>query len=169
MQPLNPRGRDLKKAEFESAIKVRYDLKAEYGYDAGYAIGRYLLGLREGKILGVRCHRCGRTLVPPRAFCELCFVPIAQWVELSDKGVVNTFSISYVRWDAARLSEPEIPAVIEIEGASPGVGILHVLGEVRPEDVHVGMKVEAVWKPSSERRGAITDILYFRPVRSQGG
>ena len=27
-----------------------------------------------------------------------------------------------------------------------------------------GMKVQAVWKSEDEREGAITDILYFKPV-----
>ena len=43
---------------------------------------------------------------------------------------------------------------------------MHMLGEVDPEDVHVGMKVKAVWKPREERTGAITDILYFKPLRT---
>ncbi|MCH8961894.1 MAG: hypothetical protein IH820_11380, partial [Bacteroidetes bacterium] len=54
-------------------------------------------------------------------------------------------------------------AVIELDGASEGMGILHMLAEVDPDNVFLGMAVEAVWKPEVERRGAITDILYFRP------
>ena len=63
-----------------------------------------------------------------------------------------------------------MPAVIEIEGASPGMGIMHVLGEVGEDldtilaTVKMGMRVEAVWKPAQEREGSITDIRYFRPV-----
>jgi len=45
------------------------------------------------------------------------------------------------------------------------MGMLHLLGEVSPEEVAVGMKVKAVWKPQGERQGAITDIRYFRPFR----
>jgi len=66
-----------------------------------------------------------------------------------------------------RISEPEIPAVIEIDGASPLHGILHKLGEVDPQQVHIGMRVKAVWKPENERQGAITDILYFKPLEVQ--
>ncbi len=165
MEPKVIRGRDLKRDEFEKALKVEYHPEARYAWDAGYAVGKFLEGLKQGKILGVRCRRCRRILVPPRAFCELCFVPIDEWLELKDTGTVNTFSISYVSMDVKRLEEPEIPAVIEIDGASPGVGILHKLGEVDdPKNVKIGMKVKAVWKPEKERTGAITDILYFKPL-----
>jgi len=85
-------------------------------------------------------------------------------VKLSDTGTVNTFSLCYVTWDVQRIQDPEIPAVIEIDGTSPGHGILHKLGEAVPQTVHIGMRVQAVWKPAEQRSGAITDILYFKPI-----
>ena len=109
-------------------------------------------------------------MVPPRAFCELCFRPIDNRVELGNTGKINTYSVSYVNWDATRRQTPQVPAVIEIDGASPGMGILHFLSEVGnsleeiSKLVTVGLLVEAVWKPAANRQGAITDILYFRPV-----
>ena len=85
-----------------------------------------------------------------------------------DTGVVNTFSLCYVTWDVKRIEDPEIPIVVEIDGASPLHGILHKLSEVEPEAVHIGMRVQAVWKPEEEREGAITDILYFKPMEEEG-
>jgi len=137
----------------------------KYAWDQGIAIGKYLEGLKHGKILGVECHKCGRKMVPPRMFCEWCFKTIDGWVELFDTGVVNTFSLCYVTWDVKRVKEPQIPAVIEIDGASKGMGIMHLLGEVNPKKVYIGMKVKAVWKSEKEREGAITDILYWKPIK----
>ena len=151
---------------FQTFWKVR----SEYRWDAGVAVGRFLAGLKDGVMLGTGCPECGRTLVPPRAFCELCFRPLHHWVELEDRGSVNTFSVSFVNWDATRRQVPEVPAVIEIGGASPGMGIMHLLGEVGDDletilaRVRIGTRVEAVWKPPEEREGAITDIRYFRPL-----
>ena len=61
------------------------------------------------------------------------------------------------------LDVPSLPAVIAIDGSDGG--FLHVLGEVAPDDVSIGMAVEAVWKPVGERTGSILDIAYFRPRR----
>lgn len=97
-------------------------------------------------------------------FCEQCFRPTDEWVELADTGTVSTFSICFVTWDMRRLEIPEIPAVVEIDGASPGMGILHKLGDVAPQDVTVGMKVRAVWRSAEEREGSILDIRHFAPV-----
>jgi len=155
----------LKDIEANRFLMTRYETLLRYSWTSGVAISRFLDGLQKGEILGLKCAKCGRTLVPPRAYCEEDFVPIDEWVKVKDTGVVNTFSISYVNNDASRRKKPIIVAVIEIDGASPGMGILHLLGETEPEKVEVGMKVEAVWKPKAQRKGAITDIKYFRPRR----
>lgn len=137
--------------------------QARYAWDTGVAVGRFLAGLKEGRLLARRCHRCQRVLLPPRIFCEQCFRPTDEWVPLSDVGTVNTYSVSHIRWDASPLQEPILVAVIEIDGASHG-GLLHYLGEVEPEEVGIGMRVQAVWKPPEKREGSILDIRYFRPA-----
>jgi len=146
--------------------------RAEYAWDTGVAIGRYLAELKNGRLIGVYCAHCHRTVIPPRTFCEWCFRPMDRFVVLPDEGVVNTFSVVTVRWDMTRPEKPLIPCVITINGTN-GAGILHLLGEVDvdPHDptkvLHIGMKVKAVWKPARQREGAITDILYFKPVKGE--
>ncbi len=160
--------RSLSDKEFRAGITVDFRVDARYAWDAGIAIGRYLEGLKEGKILGRVCHGCHRTLVPPRMFCEQCFRPTDEWVEVKDTGTVNTFSLAYVTWDMRALRDPDIPAVIELDGASPGIGIMHKLGRVDPESVHTGMRVKAVWKPAEKREGSILDIAYWTPIGGNG-
>jgi uncharacterized OB-fold protein len=162
--PYATAGHALSERQFRDAVgAVDFAVDARYAWDTGIAVGGYLRGLRQGRILARECRRCRRTLVPPRMFCEECFRPTDRWVEVRDTGRVNTFSICYIRWDMVQLEEPEIPAVIEIDGASPGIGFMHRLGEVKPDDVRVGMEIEAVWKPEDEREGSILDIVHFRP------
>jgi uncharacterized OB-fold protein len=138
-------------------------LDVGYAWDPGEAMGAFIDALRDERILATTCARCERTLVPPRAFCERCFRSTDGWTELPARGVVETYSICHVSWDMQPLATPELPAVIRIDGASDG-GFLHMLGEVAPESVSIGMAVEAVWRPPAERTGSILDIAYFRPV-----
>ncbi len=156
----------LRSKDFEEgrALFETWDPNARYAWDAGVAIGRYLQELKAGRLIGRHCPQCRRVLIPPRMFCESCFRATDRWVALQDTGTVITFSLCYVTWDMIRLEEPQIPAVIEIDGASAGMGIMHLLGEVDPQAVEIGMRVQAVWKPAEERVGAITDIMYFKPV-----
>ena len=156
--PLSEKDFDQKKILFNLD-----ELNGKFAWDTGEGIGRYLEALKDGIILGIHCATCDKTVVPPRTVCEWCFQPLDEYVPLQDTGIVNTFSLCYVTWDVKRIKEPEIPAVIEIDGASPLHGIMHLLDEVEPEKVHIGMRVKAVWKPPEEREGSITDILYFKP------
>jgi acetyl-CoA C-acetyltransferase len=160
--PYTSGGHPLSDAAFRTAVgAVDHRLGARYSWDAGVAVGRFLDGLRAGKILGRECRICERVLVPPRMFCERCFRETDRWIEVEHTGVVQTYSICHVSWDMQPLESPEIPAVVSIDGSDGG--LLHLLGEVDPDDVRIGMDVEAVWKPVGDRTGSILDIDHFRP------
>jgi uncharacterized OB-fold protein len=161
---IGPGPQPLSDKEFRKGIGVDFEVDARYAWDAGIAIGHYLNELKEGKIAARVCYGCNRTLVPPRMFCEQCFRPTDAWTTVQDTGTVNTFSLAYITWDMRELTDPDIPAVIELDGASPGIGIMHKLGEVDPEAVHTGMRVRAVWKPEAQRTGSILDIDHWAPI-----
>lgn len=166
--PDTVRGTPLDAADFKrgKVFTTAYVPKLRYLWDTGEAIGRYLDELKRGRLIARRCHGCERVLIPPRMFCERCFRPTAEWVYVSDMGKIMTFSLCYVRWDVKRLNQPQIPAVIEIAGASPGMGILHVVKKAALKHVRIGMRVRAVWKPPSQRIGSVTDIAYWEPLRA---
>ncbi|MEM2031014.1 MAG: zinc ribbon domain-containing protein, partial [Archaeoglobaceae archaeon] len=65
---------------------------------AGVHATKFFEGLKNKKIFGVRCPKCKRVLVPPRAFCERCFVETDEWVEVKDEGVVETLSVTYMKF-----------------------------------------------------------------------
>ncbi|MBE9581224.1 MAG: Zn-ribbon domain-containing OB-fold protein [Proteobacteria bacterium] len=156
--------KDLSKGK---VFTVDWEPNLQYAWDNGVAIGRYLEELKQGRIMAKRCRECNRIMLPPRMFCERCWKVTDEWVPVKDTGTVNTFAISYVDWAAGRIPKgqrPYTPAVIEIDGASRGMGILHLVDEVKPEKIFVGMRVKAVWRPEAERVGAITDIEYFKPI-----
>ena len=162
--PYTAGGHPLSDAQFRSSVgAVDHRVDARYAWDAGVAIGRFLDGLQNGKILGRECRGCERVLVPPRMFCERCFRETDAWVQVEHTGIVQTYSICHVSWDMQPLESPEIPAVISIDGSDGG--LLHKLGAVEPDNVRIGMGVEAVWRPVGERTGSILDIAHFRPRR----
>jgi uncharacterized OB-fold protein len=164
---MDVRGIRLTLDEFmNKEISVKHQPEIKYIWSTGVAITKFLKGLKEAQILGVHCNDCNRTVCPPRMFCEECFNPMNHYVKLPDTGVVNTFSLAFIRTDATRRDKAEIPAVINMDGTTLNPsGFLHLIDEDYPhEKVKVGMKVKAVWKDASERKGDITDIKYFKPV-----
>ncbi len=145
-----------------SVVTEKWVPQLSYSWSTGRAVSKFLAELKNGKIMATKCDSCDRVLIPPRIFCEECFEEVRDWVQVKDTGKVNTFVISMIATDSTPLKEPIIAAVIDIDGSNGG--ILHILNEVKPEAVKMGMKVKAVWKSPYERRGDITDIKYFKPV-----
>ena len=139
-------------------------METDYIYTLGIAGEKFFTEIKEnGRILGAKCKRCSNIFVPPRLYCEKCFDKLAEWVNVGTKGVVYTFTIAYVDINGAKLKEPIIYALIKFDGAEGG--LVHKLGEIKPNEVKVGMLVEAVFKPQAERTGNINDIKYFKAKR----
>lgn len=162
------RGTRLSGKEFyKEALSVTDHPEFEYDWATGVAITKFLAGMKEGKIYGSICDDCEKTMCPPMMFCYECFAPMNDYVELPDTGEVNTFSKAYINTDASRRDEPEFPAVIDIDGTTrTPSGFMHMLHEdIDPDELHIGMRVKAEWKPEEERIGDITDIKYFVPVK----
>ena len=142
----------------------RGEIPLEYVYTYGRAGENYFRNLKDnGTFLGSRCERCNITYVPPRTYCEKCFVRLEDnYVNVENRGIVHTFTILNKNLDGSLKKESVIMAVVRLDGTDGGV--VHYLGGVKPAEVHIGMKVKAVLKPKKERRGGINDIKYFKPT-----
>lgn len=144
--------------------KVWYDnIPLESEYTVGIAGEKFFRAIKDrGVIMGTVCPVCELTYVPPSMYCERCFTELEEWVEVSAKGTVYTYTILTRSLDDQPLDEPEVLAFVELEGAHGG--LVHRLGEANLKDVEIGMEVEIVFKPQQEREGSILDIAYFKPI-----
>ena len=59
-----------------------WEPEVQYSWSLGPAMSRFLLELKKGKIIARKCNKCTRILVPPRMFCERCYGPTDEWVEV---------------------------------------------------------------------------------------
>ncbi len=130
-------------------------------FSAGAVGSRFLIELRDKKrIMGMRCPTCNRVYVPARSICKDCFEQLDEWVEVSDKGTVLTYATDYETKSIQPTGSPIVYGIIQLDGAD--TGFVHMLGEVDPEQLRVGMRVQAVFQ--KEREGSILDIKYFKPL-----
>jgi uncharacterized protein len=121
----------------------------------------YLTGLKDGRLVGQRCPRCGKVYIPPRGACPVDGVPTEEEVELPDRGVVTTFCIVNVPFLGQRIKPPYVAAYVLLDGAD--IAFLHLILDCAAEDVRMGMRVEAVWKPREEWEYGLQNITHFRP------
>ncbi len=132
-------------------------------YSAGAVGSRFLIELRDNKkIMGTRCPTCNLVYVPARSVCRDCFGELSEWVEVSHKGTLLTYTVACESNPIQPVSTPIVYGIVQLDGAD--TGFVHMLGEVDPEKLKIGTKVKAVFKSKKERQGSILDIKYFKPL-----
>jgi uncharacterized OB-fold protein len=132
-----------------------------YQHSASPEESRYLRGLADGKLLGQRCPACEKVYIPPRGACPTDGVPTVAEVELPDRGIVTTFCIVNVPFLGQRITPPYVAAYILLDGAD--IAFLHLVLGCAADEVRMGMRVEAAWKPRAEWGTTLENIDHFRP------
>jgi uncharacterized protein len=132
-------------------------LEYPYTRSVGPVIGRFLAGLKEGRIEGVRAAD-GRVLVPPTEYDPDTGEAVTdEWVEVGPVGEVTTWA-----WLAEPRSNNPLDrafawALIKLDGAD--TALLHVVDAGDESAMRTGMRVRARFR--EEREGVITDIEAF--------
>lgn len=146
----------------EPVTGIEVPIYLQYEFTAGAALSRFLAGIREGRIMGQRCPACASVYVPPRGSCSRCGIPTEEEVQVSDQGVIESFTIVHIPIPGNPIKPPFIAANILLDGTD--MACLHLVNEVPTGKVHVGMRVQAVWKPREEWDYTFENIAWFKPV-----
>jgi uncharacterized protein len=139
-------------------LSAPHRLEFPYRRSVGPVLGRFLAGLREGRIEGVRGSD-GRVLVPPQEYDPATAEPLDEWVPVGPGGVVMSWAWIAEPLPKQPLRRPFAWALVRLDGA--GTALLHALDAGEEERVRTGMRVVARWRP--ERTGDIRDIECFVP------
>ncbi len=95
--------------------------------------------LEQGRIMGTRCLKCGRTYFPPRADCSECLSSSIDWFEVKGPGKLMTWSLMKFGPVGFEDDLPYSIAVVDFEEVK-------VFGRLAPElsedEVQVGMAMD---------------------------
>ncbi len=134
-----------------------------YTRSVGPVIGRFLTGLRDGRIEGVRGSD-GKVLVPPTEYDPYTAQATGEFVEVGPCGVVTAWTwVAQPRVDKQPLDHPFGWALIRLDGAD--TSMLHAVAVDGPDALSVGLRVQPRWR--TERIGSIRDIEAFVPEGSE--
>ena len=146
----------------EPVRSIETPISLEYLYTPGLASSRFLRAAAEGRLVGQLCPVCGKVYIPPRGSCPTDGVPTEEEVELPDRGVVTTFCVVNVPFVGHAIEMPYVAASIQLDGAD--IAFQHLIQEVPADQVTIGMRVEAVWRPREEWGPSLENIRHFRPI-----
>ncbi|CAA0080160.1 Uncharacterised protein [Mycolicibacterium vanbaalenii] len=134
----------------------------EIQHTASLPESTFLRALEQGKLLGARTGETGKVYFPPREANPATGLELDNYLELPDVGTVTTFAIINIPFAGQRIKPPYVAAYVLLDGAD--IPFLHLVTEIDPADVRMGMRVKAVWKPREEWGLGIDNIDYFRPT-----
>ena len=137
-------------------------IELDYLYAASPEESLFYTSLSEGKLVGQRCPTCQKVYIPPRSACPADGTPTAEEIPLPDTGTVTTFCIVNVPFLGQRITPPYVSAYVLLDGAD--IAFLHLILDCPAEDVRMGMRVKAVWKPRDEWGTTIENISHFAPT-----
>ncbi len=149
-------------ADQEPVTGILTPVVLDYLYAASPEESAFYRGLAEGRIIAQRCPVCHKVYVPPRSACPVDGVATTEEVELPHVGTVTTFCIVNVPFLGQRITPPYVSAYVLLDGAD--IAFLHLILDVPADEVRMGMRVEAVWKPRDEWGTTIENISHFRPT-----
>lgn len=133
-----------------------FELGFTYTRSTGPVVGRFLTGLRERRIFGIKGSD-GRVIVPPMEYDPVTAEALDEFIEVGQQGEI----VSWCWVNQPLSSHPaEVPfawALIRLDGAD--VPMLHCVLAAAEADVFTGGRVRAVW--AEQPRGFITDIRCF--------
>ena len=110
-----------------------------------------------GELLYQECPACGHRQLYPRALCTDCGAT-PEWRTASGRGTVHTYTVIRQNWaEPFREMLPYVVAMVELD---EGPRLMSNVTDCAPEDVAVGMPVEAWYLPFDDG----VALPMFRPA-----
>jgi uncharacterized OB-fold protein len=135
----------------------------DYRYFAGETATRFFFEIRDNaRLMGKRCPKCQRVIVPARSFCDACYVATEEWVEVGTSGSVDNFTIVGTKFPGLP-DPPFVIAYVTLDGADTAI-VNHVSGldlsnlDKAGEKLLQRPRVRSIF--SDQREGRITDFHF---------
>jgi len=149
----------------DGALTAHHILEYPYTRSVGPVTGRFLAGLRDRRVLGVRTKQ-GKVLVPPLEYDPASGESVTEdFVEVGPGATVALWS--WVSEPRAKqpLARPFAWALVLLDGAD--TAMLHAVDAGTAAAMKCGMRVKPRWR--EQTTGMITDIECFEPCAQPAG
>ncbi len=142
-------------AKIEPALTASHTLEYTYKRSLGPILSRFFTALRDRQFLGIR-RSDGSVMMPPKEYDPETSASLDELVEVSDEGVVTSWSWVSKPREQQPLDHPFAYALVKLDGTS--TPFLHVVDAGSETAMSTGMRVKARW--ADETVGVITDFVF---------
>jgi len=140
-------------------LNQAFELGFTYTRSTGPVVGRFLTGLKNRSIVGIKASD-GRVVVPPMEYDPDTAEELSEFVEVGQQGEIVSFAWVKEPREAQPMQVPFAWAMIKLDGAD--VPMIYCVAAERESDIATGARVAAVW--ADVTIGFMSDIRCFKLV-----
>ena len=116
-------------------------------------VKHYLDGLKNGKILGSKCKRCGAVMLPQKPVCGKCGSTDLEEIESKGEGTIRSFTVINVAPPQLTDKAPYVVAMVRLDEEPSIMGRLLGVDPTKPEEIKMGTRVK--FEPLEENEKTI--------------
>lgn len=129
---------------------------------APFTIESFYKFVKEGKIMGAKCKKCGTLLVPPKPMCTKCFSKKLMWTELPKQGKLLTYTVIHVSPKQFKSLTPYAVGIVKLKEDAQLPGMIK---DIEMDQIQVGMKLAVDFeKEATSKKWPQWPRYYFRPL-----
>jgi hypothetical protein len=102
-----------------------------------FTIEQFYKHILQRKLMGAKCKKCGKVYLPPRPLCGSCFSKEFEWIELSPKGKLLTYTVIHVAPSQFQGMAPYAVGIVQLENGVKIPGMIRA----SPENIKIGMQL----------------------------
>ena len=103
-----------------------------------FTIEQFYKYLQQQKLMAGRCLECGKLHLPPRLVCDNCYSEHFEWVNVSGKGKLLTYTIISIAPQQFQALTPYVVGIMELDS---GLKIPGMINGVKPEELKIGIEL----------------------------
>ena len=148
-------------ADTEAVASIRAEAKLTYSYTPGTARSIFLRGLAEKRIIGQQDPDSDTVYTPPTGVIPTSGKVPTELVDLAHVGTITSYCVVNVQFSGGDHELPYVTALVVPDGSS--VPLYGLIQEVPFDQIHSGMRVEAVWVDDDDLATSFENIKWWRP------
>ena len=103
-----------------------------------FTIEQFYKFLIEKKLMAAQCLQCGKIHLPPRPICDNCFSQDFEWVRVSGRGKLLTYTVISVAPEQFQALAPYAVGIVQLEN---GLKIPGIIQGLKQEQLKIGMEL----------------------------
>jgi uncharacterized protein len=125
-----------------------------------FTIEQFYKFLSQQKLMATKCQKCGKIHLPPRPLCDNCLTDKLEWLPVSGKGKLATYTVIYVAPTQFQAMAPYAVGIVELENGLKIPGIIQGLTQ---EQLEIGMSLTFDFGTCNNSQWPVWPHYCFKP------